>query len=41
MKKIRILIVDDHQLIINGIKVMIESIEEFHIIGEANDGKEA
>lgn len=41
MKKIRILIVDDHQLIINGIRAMLEPIETFSIVGEANDGKEA
>lgn len=41
MKKIRIFVVDDHQLIINGIKAMLKSIKEFKIVGEANDGKEA
>lgn len=41
MDRIKILIVDDHQLIINGIKVMIESVEDFQIIGECNDGNSA
>lgn len=41
MEKIKILIVDDHQLIVNGLKAMLESIDGFDIIGEANDGKEA
>lgn len=41
MDRIKILIVDDHQLIINGIKVMIESVENFQIIGECNDGNSA
>lgn len=41
MGRIKILIVDDHQLIINGIKVMIDPVEDFHIIGECNDGNSA
>lgn len=41
MDRIKILIVDDHQLIINGIKVMIEPVEDFQIIGECNDGNSA
>lgn len=41
MKKIKILIADDHKLIIDGIKSMLNSIEEFEIIGEAQNGQEA
>lgn len=41
MKKIRILIVDDHNLIINGIKSLLSPIQNFEIIGEANDGQQA
>jgi two-component system response regulator DegU len=41
MEKIKILIVDDHQLIVNGLKAMLEPIDGLEIIGEANDGKEA
>ncbi len=41
MKEIKIVIVDDHQLIINGLKAMLEPIEKFKIIGEAKDGIEA
>ena len=41
MDKIKILIADDHQLIVNGIKAMLDPIKEFEIIGEANDGIEA
>ncbi len=41
MEEIKIVIVDDHQLIVNGLKAMLETIDEFKIIGEANDGGEA
>lgn len=41
MDKIKIIIVDDHQLIVNGLRAMLEPIEGFSIIGEANDGNEA
>jgi two-component system response regulator DegU len=41
MEKIKILIVDDHQLIVNGLKAMLEPIDGLEIIGEANDGKDA
>lgn len=41
MDRIKILVVDDHQLIVNGIKAMLEPIADFNIIGEANDGNEA
>ncbi|PIP54337.1 MAG: DNA-binding response regulator [Bacteroidetes bacterium CG23_combo_of_CG06-09_8_20_14_all_32_9] len=39
--QIRILIADDHDLIIDGIKAMLQSIPEFEIIGEARNGLEA
>ena len=41
MEKIKIIIVDDHQLIVNGLKVMLEPFDGFEIIGEANDGSMA
>jgi len=41
MEKINILIVDDHELIINGLKSMLKNIKNFNIIGEANNGLEA
>jgi len=41
MEIIRILIVDDHKLIIDGIKSMLHNISEIEIVGEASDGKEA
>jgi len=41
MDEIKIIIVDDHQLIVNGLRAMLEPIKGFKIIGEANDGEEA
>lgn len=41
MKQINILIVDDHELIINGIKSMLKNIKHFNIVGEASNGIEA
>lgn len=38
---INILIVDDHQIVRNGIKLMLKSFNEFNIIAEAENGKEA
>jgi len=41
MKKIRILIADDHLLILKGIQSMLQSVDNLEIIGEATNGKEA
>lgn len=41
MEEVRILIVDDHQLILNGISDMLRSLKQFKIVGKANNGKEA
>jgi DNA-binding NarL/FixJ family response regulator len=41
MKKIRILIIDDHQLILDGLKALIKDVQGFIFAGEANSGKEA
>lgn len=38
---IRILIVDDHALIRQGLRAMLEAYEEIHICGEAANGEEA
>ncbi len=40
MKKISIVIADDHTLIRDGIKALLQSIDEFEVIGEATDGEE-
>ena len=41
MKKIKLLIVDDHQLVLDGIKSLIRDVPEFVLAGEANSGDDA
>jgi DNA-binding NarL/FixJ family response regulator len=41
MKKIKIILVDDHQLLRDGLRNIIEQRANMHIIGEASDGREA
>ena len=41
MAEIRILIVDDHEMVRNGLSVMMEREEEFTVVGEAQNGREA
>jgi DNA-binding NarL/FixJ family response regulator len=41
IKKTRLVIVDDHQLIIDGIKALLRDEESIQIVGEASNGKEA
>lgn len=36
-----ILLVDDHDLILDGLRTMLAKANEFRVIGEANSGKEA
>ena len=40
MDKIRIIIADDHQLFRNGLKMLLETLPEFEIAGEASNGIE-
>jgi DNA-binding NarL/FixJ family response regulator len=40
MEKIRIIIVDDHQLFRNGLKILLNAIPEFEVTGEASNGEE-
>jgi DNA-binding NarL/FixJ family response regulator len=40
MEKIRIIIVDDHQLFRNGLKILLDSFPEFEVAGEASNGEE-
>jgi DNA-binding NarL/FixJ family response regulator len=41
MVKIRILITDDHSIVREGIKSMLKNFDDFEIVGEAENGKEA
>ncbi len=36
-----ILLVDDHKIMRDGIKAILKTTEEFHVVGEAEDGAEA
>jgi len=40
MEKIRIIIVDDHHLFRNGLRLLIETLPEFEVAGEASNGRE-
>ena len=41
MASIKILIVDDHEMVRNGLSVMMEREEDFTVVGEAKNGLEA
>ena len=41
MKKIRVLVADDHQLMRSGIRLMLERDGDLSVVGEASDGREA
>ena len=41
MKKIRILLADDHRLVRTGLRLLIEQHPDLEVIGEATDGREA
>ena len=43
MKKnsIKVLIVDDHQLVVDGLKSLLSGKENIEVVAEANNGKEA
>ena len=38
---IRVLLVDDHEVVRNGIRAYLETVKEFQVIGEAASGEEA
>ncbi len=41
MKTIKILLADDHQIVIDGVEAMLADHPEFEIVGHANNGKNA
>jgi two-component system, NarL family, response regulator NreC len=41
MRKIRVLIADDHGVVRRGLKLQLEQHEDFEVVGEASDGREA
>ena len=40
-KQIRVLVADDHLLIRQGLRLLLETQSGFEIVGEAEDGSEA
>jgi DNA-binding NarL/FixJ family response regulator len=40
MKKVKILLADDHKIVRQGISSLLKSLEGFEVIGEASDGSE-
>jgi len=40
-KSIRVMIVDDHDLVRSGLKLFIESVSDFELAGEASNGEKA
>jgi len=41
MKKIKVLLVDDHQIVIDGIKSLLENTDDIQVVATANNGNEA
>ncbi len=41
MKKVRIVIADDHSIIRSGLQLLLKSTSEFSVVGEATSGQEA
>lgn len=41
MKKIQVVLVDDHTIVRNGLRSILESTDEIEVIGEAANGEEA
>ncbi|MEE9439128.1 MAG: response regulator transcription factor [Saprospiraceae bacterium] len=40
MKKIKVLICDDHQMMLDGIKLILSNIENIIVVGQAHNGEE-
>ena len=41
MKKIRVLIVDDHAVVRAGIRLLLDSQPDMEVVGEAQNGRES
>jgi len=41
MNRIKVLLVDDHQIIIDGLKSLLKNSDEISVVAEANNGREA
>ena len=40
MKRLRILLADDHKIIRDGLKLLVNEQPDMHVVGEAGNGKE-
>lgn len=40
MSKIQVVLADDHQLFRNGLKILLDAIDEFEVVAEAGNGEE-
>jgi len=41
MKKLRVLLADDHQVVRDGLRLLIDSQRDMRVVGEADNGKQA
>lgn len=41
MNKIRLMLVDDHEIVRNGIRLILEQVDDFQLIDEVSSGEEA
>ncbi len=41
MNPIRVVLVDDHPVVLGGLRALLESLPDFEVVGEANDGEAA
>lgn len=41
MKKIRVLLADDHALVRSGIRALVQALDNLEVVGETGDGREA
>jgi DNA-binding NarL/FixJ family response regulator len=41
MKKLRVILADDHALVRAGIRALMENLPDVEVVGEAGDGTEA
>lgn len=41
MKDIRILLVDDHQIVLDGVKALLDDLDGFDCVATANNGQKA
>ena len=41
MRRIRVLLADDHSVVRKGLRLQLQQGDQFEIVGEASDGREA